>query len=338
MDGEFDREIKQFGVSGQADLKTQWGAMVNQVMSGTEKKKRQNLKKTSEEIYVTLKCEHGWADDSKIQLAKVMRSKESESHKQMKEHRETKPKGLAGERKWKKTDDRLTSSFVMWHNLALAATALEKLTEREKGSEQNDSQNITECKGEVSTERVGGIYPVLEKELKPTAPPAYQAMMYGISGTVDVQRIGKETEYPEQSEQGQLYERTREGKMIRTDKRKEEVSQKEKMRIKKSSDIECKRKATQAGRDLILSGSNTHLLTVEEDAELRERRESGINHEGECEGCSADAEQARWMDQELGAATKSIKNVRRELKHNEEVIAHRTRQQTKKVNVTDHER
>lgn len=62
-----------------------------------------------------------------------------------------------------------------------------------------------------------------------------------------------------------------------------------------------------------------------------------MNREGECEGCSEDAERARCMDQELGAATKSIKNVRRELKHNEEVIAHKTRQQTKKVKLADHE-
>ncbi|XP_073803797.1 G2/M phase-specific E3 ubiquitin-protein ligase isoform X3 [Danio rerio] len=46
-----------------------------------------------------------------------------------------------------------------------------------------------------------------------------------------------------------------------------------------------------------------------------------MNREGECEGCSEDAEQARCMDQELGAATKSIKNVIRELKHNEELMS-----------------
>ncbi|XP_073803798.1 G2/M phase-specific E3 ubiquitin-protein ligase isoform X4 [Danio rerio] len=90
------------------------------------------------------------------------------------------------------------------------------------------------------------------------------------------------------------------------------------MKIKRSKDIEFRRKAAQTEKDLILFGSNTHLLTVEEDAKLRERRESGMNREGECEGCSEDAEQARCMDQELGAATKSIKNVIRELKHNEE--------------------
>lgn len=144
MDGEFDRDCREQGGCPPILVKTQYGEIRKQLLSGVIDKQRQAVGKEFDDLWKALQAQNELpGDEEAVNVTKKLLAAEVKARDDLEEHakKENEPKFI--KRKWKNQKEMKERKRALLHQMAVTAMAYWKNTDKSHKKQNKDKQPLS---------------------------------------------------------------------------------------------------------------------------------------------------------------------------------------------------